>query len=222
MGMIRCPRGFGMFPFVDIHTHRQSRISSDAVLCLPSLRLVEPTLAEGLYSIGLHPWFAEDLTVEAFKSLESRVVSPNVWAIGESGLDKLCSTAFDLQQTYFQAQIELSERFGLPLVIHCVRAWGELLALRRGVRMPWLIHGFRGKPALAEQLIKAGCYLSFGQHYNVNALRLAHFSERLFLETDDASIPIQDLYISVSEVLGLSTDTLLEQLYARFIQLRHS
>lgn len=53
---------------------------------------------------------------------------------------------------------------GKPLVIHLVKAVDELLKVKRDLRPsnPWIIHGFRGKAALAEEYLKHGFYLSFG------------------------------------------------------------
>ena len=81
--------------------------------------------------------------------------------------------------------VALSERLGKPLLLHVVRAYAEILALHKRVRpsQPWIVHGFRGKPALALQLVKAGFYLSVGPdcpQATVDVIPL----ERLLHETD--------------------------------------
>lgn len=206
-------------PYIDLHTH-SIEYSSIEVLRLPSLRLtdVEPG-GEARYSLGLHPWFIEDLSELSLFTLNERATSERVWAIGEAGLDKLCATPFDRQIHYFSEQIALSERLERPLIIHCVRAWAELLALRKGCRMPWVIHGFRGKPTLARQLISSGCFLSFGQYFNAEALHIAQESGHLFLETDDAPVSIQEVYARVSDTLSLPLDDLCVSIYHRFLAL---
>lgn len=54
-----------------------------------------------------------------------------VWAIGECGLDKYSQVDFDIQKQYFIKQIELSELTHKPLIIHCVKAYNELLNLKK-------------------------------------------------------------------------------------------
>ena len=61
-------------------------------------------------------------------------------------------------------QAQLAEAHQKPVVIHCLKSWDELITLR-GIaqpKVPWILHGFRGKPKLAEQMLKHGFYLSFG------------------------------------------------------------
>ena len=70
----------------------------------------------------------------------------------------------------FEYQARLSVELGKPLVIHLVKAMSELLKLKQQIKPanPWIIHGFRGKPALAEECLRHGFYLSFGEKYQDN------------------------------------------------------
>ena len=80
---------------------------------------------------------------------------------------------------------------GKPLVIHLVKAVDELLKVKRDLRPsnPWIIHGFRGKAALAEEYLKHGFYLSFGEKYQEVALCRVP-ADRLFIETDESEVSI--------------------------------
>ncbi len=157
----------------------------------------EALTTEGLYSVGLHPCRVEDMTDEALALLVQRLSeeSNRIWAIGEAGLDKLSSVDMGLQEHYLRAQIALSEHWEKPLVLHCVRAYSELIALRRmtKAKQMWIIHGYRKGVKLAEQLLDAGFYLSFGQYFDVEALRLAKARQRMFTETDDALLSIEEV-----------------------------
>jgi TatD DNase family protein len=148
---------------------------------------------------------------------------PWVIAIGECGLDKCIATPMPLQIEVFSRQIELSERLGMPLVVHCVRAFNELLQLYKQLRptQPWVVHGFTGKPALAEQLIKHGFYLSFGKALlvldsqtgrSLHSVPLDH----IFLETDDSKLEISEIYAAAAKILGLDIPTLQRQIVANF------
>lgn len=181
---------------VDIHTHRP-RINTAEVESRVSYSPNEALTTEGLYSVGLHPCRVEDMTDEALALLVQRLSeeSNRIWAIGEAGLDKLSSVDMGLQEHYLRAQIALSEHWEKPLVLHCVRAYSELIALRRmtKAKQMWIIHGYRKGVKLAEQLLDAGFYLSFGQYFDVEALRLAKARQRMFTETDDALLSIEEV-----------------------------
>ena len=154
-----------MIPKVsDIHTHDLS--ATDAVISLP--RLAEPTRADALYSVGVHPWWADD-PWETLRWVERLAAHPQVALIGECGLDtRRGALPLAGQLALLERQVEISERVGKPLILHIVGAWSELLALRRHLRpvQPWIVHGFRGKPALARQLLAAGLHISLGPRHN--------------------------------------------------------
>ncbi|MBR6482078.1 MAG: hydrolase TatD, partial [Bacteroidaceae bacterium] len=56
----------------------------------------------------------------------------------------------------------------------------------------WTVHGFRGGPKLAEQLLDAGMDISFGLHHNADSLRLTPEHRRHF-ETDDSGVSLTDV-----------------------------
>ena len=61
-----------------------------------------------------------------------------------------------------------------------------------------------------QQLLKHGFYLSFGFHFNPDSLHTCP-AERLFLETDDTSRPIADLYAIAATLRGTPPETLNQQ-----------
>lgn len=177
------------------------------------------------YSLGLHPWFAEDLTPQSYERLSERIAtSPEIWAVGEAGLDHLSSVPLQEQLHYFRLQVALSEQTQRPLVIHAVRSWSELLAEHRKLspRQAWIIHGFRGKSALAEQLLRAGFYLSFGEYYQAEALALAYKARKLFLESDDALASIQDLYAQACATLDVEPEPLRQSIFQTLLSVAPS
>ena len=78
--------------------------------------------------------------------------------------------------------------------------------------MPWLVHGYRGKPDMALQLISKGMYVSFWFDFVMRpeseGLIRSLPKERIFLETDGAGVDIRDIYNKVSVDLGLTVDEL--------------
>jgi TatD DNase family protein len=174
----------------NIHTHHRPAV--DAVLNVYPQDFAPREGEE--YSVGIHPWYAESATPADWERLRQAARHPQVVLIGECGLDKLCDTPFAVQQSAFERQVLLSEEVGKPLLIHCVKCYNEVLACKRRLRprQPWIIHGFRGKPTVARTLLEAGCSLSYGARFNPESVRLTP-PDRLFVETDDADISIEEV-----------------------------
>ena len=138
----------------DLHSHIPS---PDAVLSLdPSDPSQIPSKAP-LFTCGLHPWNADRFSPELLDKLRQMLGRPGCLGLGEAGLDAMRGPAIDLQTAVFEAQARLAIEMELPMVIHCVRAHEPLIALYRRLRpaRPWIIHGFRGKPAVARRLLDA-------------------------------------------------------------------
>ena len=172
----------------------------------------------GYYSIGIHPRHAD---MKFMGSVREHANQPAIVAIGETGLDKSAAkdeNEFRLQQKLFAAHAELSEDVRKPLIIHCVKAWGELLHIRKTIKptVPWIIHGFRGNDILASQLINTGLYLSFGTLYHTTALKVAWQEQRLLTETDDKDVDIRNIYKQIANDLDIAEKTLSETITCFF------
>lgn len=197
---------------LDIHTHRQEADSESKSII--NYRLLEDSSFQEdcYYSVGIHPW---KLTVTNFDRqldfLIEQLPNKQVVAIGEAGLDKLTEASMALQTLAFVMQIQLSETYGLPLIIHCVKAMDQLLATKKQFqpKQPWIWHGFRGKPEQATQLLKQGIYLSLGEHYSDETMKMIP-DDRLFLETDESSLDIEEILCRVAEVRGVEAGLLRE------------
>jgi len=206
-------------PYIDLHTHhvRSTPDTVEVLSCYLSEVDTLPSHDSLYYSVGLHPWRAEELREESLPLLREALQLPHVIALGEAGLDKATKhTTLAEQLPILRAQILLSEELELPLILHLVRAQDELLRLRRELqpKQPWIIHGFRGGLDQARQLLRAGLYLSFGEHFRPESLREAYAAGQAFLETDDAlELSIQAVYQAASEALALDESTLRELLY---------
>lgn len=203
--------------FIDIHTH--GAVPAPGIFSVETLMAHEeriPVESAGLaYTSGIHPWNLNDQNHDRLLSyVEKTAPSESVIAIGEAGFDKIKGPAMDLQQRTFEEQVRIAERLRKPVVIHCVRAWEELMAEHKKLKpaMPWLVHGFRGKPELGMQLISKGLYLSFWFGYILKPESASLINslpkDRIFLETDGADVDIRDIYNKVSSDLGITTDEL--------------
>ena len=170
--------------FTDIHSHvhRGPRILTN----LEPGDDIDTALGEAWYSVGIHPWSTTEAVDDAtWAELERMAADPRVIAIGEAGLDALRGADEATQEAIFRRQAALSERMELPLIIHCVKGYGRLIALRKELRprQRWIVHGFRGKPELARQLLAAGFDISLGEKHNPATAEIIP-PERLFRESD--------------------------------------
>ena len=203
--------------YIDIHTHSGSEI--------PGVFFIENLMAhEGvtpadcekrLCTFGIHPWYLNETNSNHLLSkVNSAAGFTNMIAIGEAGYDKLRGASRELQGKIFEAQIEISEKVRKPVVVHCVRAWEELLSSHKKLKpvMPWLIHGFRGSTGLAQQLLSKGMYLSFWFDFVIRpesaGLLKSLPKDRIFLETDGADIDIKEIYEKVASDFEITVEEL--------------
>ena len=194
---------------LDIHTHHlypQPYGVINLRLIDGDLAVVRNSILSGqLYSIGIHPWDVDnhDESAEFWKDLEKIISLNNVVAIGEAGIDPNGNAPIFEQMLVLKKQIELSEKIGKPLIIHTVKSDDVICGLRRDLnpRMPWLIHGYRGKPQGAAQLIKRGCMIGFGEKFNSETLRSVPL-DKILAETDESRMSIDEVIKGLSEVRG--------------------
>jgi TatD DNase family protein len=203
--------------YINIHTHGDS--PSAGIFTVENLMAHEgvfPSDITGVaWSIGIHPWFLNENNHNLLiKSVREIAGNPLLSAIGEAGFDKIKGPDMELQIKTFEEQVLIAEEYNKPLIIHCVKAWDELLAAHKKLKpsIPWLIHGFHGKKEVAAQLLSRGMYISVWYSFALipESAELIRFipSDRLFLETDGADADIRDIYNKVASDLNMNVEDL--------------
>jgi TatD DNase family protein len=196
--------------FFNIHTHTSLQPETEILSLSPEQLSTDIHVVYA--SVGIHPW---NLTLEhsehQWKALCQSVKDKRTIAIGECGLDKLKGPSLELQAAIFKQEATLAEDSSLPLIIHCVKAFNELILLKKEIspRQPWIIHGFRGKLSLALDCIRHGFYLSIGSRFQTDTLKAIPLN-RLFIETDESEESIGSIYQRIAEVKGISLQELAE------------
>lgn len=187
---------------LDIHTHHPAP-QPEGVISV-SVREFNPVEGQ-LYSVGVHPWDVSECGQREMELLEEYAGHSQVVAIGETGIDLHHPGAAPMsrQMMVLNAHIELSERLRKPLILHEVKAHDVIMGLRKELNpaMPWVIHGFRGKPSVARMLSLPGIYFSFGERFNAETLRSIP-RELILAETDDSALEIEAVIARLSEVRG--------------------
>lgn len=192
-----------MEDLLDIHTHRPEQ---DAVTGIYNCGITYTP--DRAVSVGIHPWNITHEWEETFRTIETAATAPNVVAIGECGIDKIKSSVdIETQKKAFYAHVLLSERVCKPLIIHCVKAFDEIIAIRKesSPSQAWIIHGFRGKPQQALQLVGNGFHISLGEHFNPESAKAIPM-ERLFIESDESTLHISEIYSAVAAAKGVSVE----------------
>ena len=108
-----------------------------------------------------------------------------------------------LQVNAFKAQALLSERLRKPLIVHDVKCHEGILGVHRDVSpsVPWVVHGFRGKPSVAEMFLRRGISLGFGERFNAETLRMVP-PGMIFAETDESRLSIGEIIAALSAARG--------------------
>ena len=154
-----------------------------------------------VYTLGIHPLYTNQAQEGDIETLEKRIVEslsdPRFVGIGEIGLDYFVE---DLdphkQEFFFNAQLDLAQKYQLPVILHVRRSQDTILkALRRRNIPGGIAHAFNGSFQQAEQFIELGFKLGFGGAATYErALQIRRLLKELPLdsivtETDSPDIP---------------------------------
>ena len=215
-----------MAPYVNIHTHYSNHVCNKEFIEIQNIDVdnVVNVDVSHFYSIGIHPW---KVGFEELRNLEiENFGDSNFLAIGECGLDRACDSDFELQKEIFVKQIKLSEQYGKPLIIHAVRSYPDIIAIRKETKakQPWIIHGFQGNEQSAEQLLKYEIFISLGDVIFKNEAKAKRLLQtiplkKLFLETDVAERKISDVYEKAALLSGIEMDKLRNEIFNNFVKI---
>ncbi|HEX8016929.1 MAG TPA: TatD family hydrolase [Flavobacterium sp.] len=207
--------------FFNFHTHQFT--DNPDILELVNQYPQDFDASVPFYSIGIHPWYIVENRIDAdLKIIEEKLKENKCLAIGECGLDKRIEIPFDQQIIVFEKQLYLAEKNKKPVVIHCVAAFQEIIAIKKKMKIsvPMIIHGFSKNIQISNQLIKEGFYLSFGKNLLRNSDLKTIFqnvpNDRFFLETDTIEENIDKVYDLASKYKELTIRELKEIIISNF------
>lgn len=200
--------------YFNLHTHHFT--NDAAVLELVNQYPMEFDDLVPFYSIGIHPWKIDENNVEAeLLIVEDKLKNNNCLALGECGLDKRIETNLDLQTQVFEKQLLLAEKYKKPVVIHCVAAFQEVIAIKKKMKIsvPMIIHGFSKNSQIANQLTENGFYVSFGKYLLRNPELEFVFknipNNQFFLETDTIEEGIDEVYKLAAKYKNIEVEELI-------------
>ena len=219
--------------FVDIHTH----LDNQSVI-----KIVDGDVEKILKTVGIHPWDVDrhfDWSEAEWRNLRQTIDSKlsyagdfstpfhsarnDVSAIGEVGLDKVHKETFEKQIEVFEEMIRLSESYRKSMIIHCVRAYFEIIEIRKKTKatMPWVIHGFNSSVETMRQLLKYNMYISLGEVLYRNENQAVEILkniplDRLFLETDVSGRDIKEVYSKTAQLMNCEVEFLCKQIFENY------
>lgn len=221
-----------LIPYIDIHTHPvHNETNTVTVQNIYPGDGFAAFNGRNFYSVGLHPWHisTKEKNNQALQMVEEALEFDHVILVGEVGLDKLVQNDFKEQQRVFEAQAFIAEEYQYPLIIHCIKAFNEVVELRKKMNpaMPWILHGYNGSLELTKQLVRSDFLFSFGESlFNRKSKGFESFKylplETLFFETDESGQNVERFYAEGAKLKAISEDVLKNAVWKNFNRIENS
>lgn len=204
--------------WIDIHTHKAYKADADVIFIRNAyMAAFEPKNPNYFISNGIHPWKINQAVNPTH--LRQLLSMPKTVALGEIGLDRF-KPNFERQKILFEQQIQIGHEYSKPLILHCIKAYPEVISMIKEYKHPVIFHQYEGNPLQTEQLLTMPhVYFAFGRQLFRNTLNKNLNSipmRRIFLETDNTQIPIQNCYYKLSQLLQLNISQIQVQLQTNF------
>ena len=200
-----------MTKFINLHTHQFSNLSD--VIEVVNQYPWEFGASIPSYSIGIHPWYIDENRLETdLNIIKQKLQLEECLALGECGLDKRIEIPLDIQILVFKQQLEIVKQTRKPIVLHCVAAYDEVIAIKKEMKIenPMIIHGFSKNEQVAKSLLNNGFYLSFGKYLlrNPDLEKVFTFApeNQILLETDTIEESIYQVYEKAALIKGISVE----------------
>jgi TatD DNase family protein len=209
--------------FIDIHTHLTHEPNKQ-VFHLKNILLPGESLPEkGFCSAGIHPWHLDGHSFEEFKNvLEKISTHQRVVALGECGIDRAITTPIPHQSSVFELHLKFAEKHQKPVIVHSVRSYADVLQLLKKLAFsqPLIFHDYRGNPIQTSELLKFNSYFSLGDralnHPKIKDKLSSLPLDRLFFETDESTVSIENIYLRAASLLNISVEALVKQVFENF------
>lgn len=143
-------------------------------------------------AVGIHPECANNLPKDYMEQLETLVQGNKVVSVGEIGLDYHFkeNPPKDIQKAVFENQIQLAQKYNLPIIVHDRDAHGDTMDILRKYKPRGVVHCFSGSVEMARECIKLGMYIGIGGAVTFKNARVPVEVakeiplERMLMETD--------------------------------------
>lgn len=139
--------------------------------------------------LGIHPEYASNYQTSDLEFLRENLDNFKVLGIGEIGLDyHYTKENKDDQKQLFELQLELAEKYNLPVVIHSREATKDTIDILKKHSVKGVIHSFSGSLETANIYINMGFKLGINGVVTFKNSKLKELLPSIFshivLETD--------------------------------------
>lgn len=187
-GLLRAVFASGVGKIVNVGTNYEN-----------SLEVIAQALKyDGMYAaVGIHPSDSKScldiqLEMERLSGLLENKTKNKIVAIGEIGFDYYWEPIEkEKQYEYFYRQMEIAERYALPVIIHDRDAHGDTVSMiERFPKVKGILHSCSASAETVRELCKKGWYISFsGTVTFKNAARVKEAAatvpmDKILCETD--------------------------------------
>jgi TatD DNase family protein len=214
-----------MTKFINLHTHKFSNLLD--VIEVVNQYPWEFDASIPNYSIGIHPWYIDESRLENdLEIIKEKLQLSECIALGECGLDKRIETPLELQISVFKKQLEIVKQTSKPIVLHCVAAYDEVIAIKKEMKIenPMIFHGFSKNEQVAKSLLNNGFYLSFGKYlllsrnFGTDLEKVFTFApeNQVLLETDTIEESIYQVYEKAASIKGISVEEMKTIVFTNF------
>lgn len=210
-----------MTKFINLHTHKFFNLSD--VIEVVNQYPWEFDASIPNYSIGIHPWYIDENRLESdLEIIKQKLQLKECLALGECGLDKRIEIPLELQIFVFKKQLEIVNQTNKPIVLHCVAAYDEVIAIKKEMKIenPMIIHGFSKNEQVAKSLLNNVFYLSFGKYLlrNPDLEKVFTFApeNQILLETDTIEETIYEVYEKAASIKGISIEEVKANIFDNF------
>lgn len=187
-------------PYVNIHTHSnvcRDKTNSISLFNYSIEDLSLPSIKP--FSVGLHPWDVDgNMDNDVVQAITTCVTLLECIAIGEIGLDYSRDVSILLQKSAFEKQLMLADVYEMPVILHVVKAYHDILRYQKSAKTTWILHAFKVNESYVKCFMAYDTYFSLGKREITAAAKKGLLNliplSRLFLETDDSSHTIEEVY----------------------------
>ncbi len=189
--------------------------------------------------LGIHPEEIDKITDSSFKFIEDNLSNKKIVGIGEIGLDYYWrSDNKEKQKEVFERQLELAEKYNLPVVIHSRDAIQDTYDIVSKYKLRGSIHCFSSSLEMAKEFIKLGYKIGIGGTVTFkNSLKIQEIVKNIdikniLLETDSPYLspepfrgrknePKNTYFVAqkIADLKGENVDKIIDETYASALEI---
>ncbi len=210
-------------PYVDIHTHKVNVEKKDkSTIYLLNHQWHEPLPDHPYLCASLHPWSLPDSVEEGQQFLSQSFTNEQYIALGEIGLDKKNESDWNTQHSHYIKALQFAKNNSVPVVVlHSVKAHAECIAgiLNEKVESAIIFHDYYGSIQQTKEILSHNnFFISLGSILKRPKSKLYEYIkdlplDKVFLETDDSELSIEEVYSSFCLLTGRNIDEVKSSCY---------